>query len=629
MSEGFSPDLLEKPRLSRFIVAAFRRHWQWALLVALLRMVSLSTHVSWPLFTKYATDYLILFHDSGHIDWNMMFWIMALGFVGWFGTDLPDITARLISGKSVAQIRAYMRTLVLGDMYKQSQQFFHDRFSGSISSSLRDLSESVSDIAYEVVFQFIPAIVLVLCLSAIFLQMHVGYIILMALWMLAQVLIIVVTRKKSQDKSASYANARTELFGKIIDSLSNHLSVRSFGAQELEQKEIRLVEDKTTESRVNVVRYAEKIDIVVAFIEAGFVFFGFIGVYMYLFQKGQATPGDLMFVINGAWGLMTTFNQITSRMLWLYEQIGVGQEAINKILVPHTVQDKPGATDIRMKDGGLAIRDVDFYYNKDKPIINKLSLTIPGGQKVGLIGYSGAGKTTFVNLLMRFYDANSGTIKMDGQNIEDVTQESLRRNIAMIPQDIALFHRSLADNIRIARSDATDGEIIEAARLAGAHDFISELPQKYETLVGERGIKLSGGQRQRIAIARAFLKAAPILILDEATSALDSMTESEIQNALDKVMAGRTTLVIAHRLSTLRRMDRLLVFHNGQVIEDGTHEQLLALNGHYAGMWAMQAGGFLPDGDPEILEQEKDTPVVMYPVLDNFQHDDLGRESDD
>jgi ATP-binding cassette subfamily B protein len=226
-----------------------------------------------------------------------------------------------------------------------------------------------------------------------------------------------------------------------------------------------------------------------------------------------------------------------------------------------------------------------------------MNVTIQSGSKTGLVGFSGSGKSTFVNLILRFFDVSSGKILIDWQDIKQVTQDSLRQSIALIPQDTSLFHRSLMENIRYGRLEATDEEVFEVSKQAHCDEFIRQLPEGYQTLVGERGIKLSGGQRQRIAIARAMLKKAPILILDEATSALDSVTEKYIQESLHELMTGCTTIVIAHRLSTLAEMDRILVFSKGSIVEEGTHQQLLALNGHYAKMWKMQAGGFLPDSE--------------------------------
>ena len=270
-------------------------------------------------------------------------------------------------------------------------------------------------------------------------------------------------------------------------------------------------------------------------------------------------------------------------------------------MLPLEILDKPNAITLNCTHGQITFDNVQFHYKGTEPLFQNKSIEINAGQKVGLVGYSGGGKSTFVNLILRLYDVTDGAIMIDGQDIRDVNQDSLRENIAMIPQDPSLFHRSLMENILYGRIDASDEEVIEAAKKAHAHEFITMLPQGYDSLVGERGIKLSGGQRQRIAIARAILKNAPILILDEATSQLDSVTESLIQESLWELMqgqtdtSGKTTIVIAHRLSTLLDMDRILVFDKGKIVEDGTHSKLLAKAALYKSLWDAQVGGFLDD----------------------------------
>jgi len=279
-----------------------------------------------------------------------------------------------------------------------------------------------------------------------------------------------------------------------------------------------------------------------------------------------------------------------------YDTIGSIRDSLAMLIVPRDIRDRPGATDILVTRGEVAFDGVSFAYDHKKPIFDRLSLTISAGQRVGLIGHSGAGKTTLVTLLMRLYDVQQGAIRVEGQNIAEVTQASLRRSIGLIPQDVILFHRTLLDNIRYGRPGASDAEVLRAAERAHAHEFITALPDGYCTLVGERGVKLSGGQRQRIAIARALLKDAPILLLDEATSALDSESEALIQAGMNEAMAGKTVVAIAHRLSTLAHLDRLLVIEKGQIVEDGAHAELLAKGGVYAALWRRQVGGFLTDG---------------------------------
>jgi ATP-binding cassette, subfamily B, bacterial len=270
-------------------------------------------------------------------------------------------------------------------------------------------------------------------------------------------------------------------------------------------------------------------------------------------------------------------------------------EMVEILESPHEIQDVSNARQLRISKGAISFNNVSFHFHDEKAVFNNFSLHVGEGKKIALVGPSGAGKSTVTKLILRLFDVKSGSIEIDGQNIASVTQDSLRNAIAFVPQEPILFHRTLMENIRYGRRDATDAEVIEAAKKANCHDFITALPQGYDTYVGERGVKLSGGERQRVAIARAILKDAPILILDEATSSLDSESEVLIQDALSKLMSGKTVLVIAHRLSTIMKMDRIVALDGGAIVEQGTHQELLHKRGLYAGLWQHQAGGFIQD----------------------------------
>jgi ABC-type multidrug transport system fused ATPase/permease subunit len=308
---------------------------------------------------------------------------------------------------------------------------------------------------------------------------------------------------------------------------------------------------------------------------------------------GTITVGDFLLVTTLMIQLIRNVFDMANGLPDTYDMVGSIRDSLDMLIVPREIRDRPAAAELEVGPGEVAFDDVTFAYDRKRPVFEGLKLTIPAGQRVGLVGHSGAGKTTLVTLLMRLYDVQVGAIRIDGQNIAEVTQASLRRSIALIPQDVILFHRTLMDNIRYGRPGASDVAVIQAARRAHAHEFVCALPDGYQTLVGERGVKLSGGQRQRIAVARALLKQAPILVLDEATSALDSESEALIQAGMSEAMAGKTVIAIAHRLSTLAHLDRLLVIDNGRVVEDGSHTELLARNGIYANLWRRQVGGFL------------------------------------
>jgi ATP-binding cassette subfamily B protein len=333
------------------------------------------------------------------------------------------------------------------------------------------------------------------------------------------------------------------------------------------------------------------------FIAAMVLMVAMVGYALKIWADGNLTVGEFSMVAGLAIMLIEAARGLSRSFLEFFEYLGNISDGVSIFVQSHEIVDKPDAPRLQVPRGEIAFEDITFIYPEGMAIFERLNVTIEPKQQVGLVGFSGSGKSTFVNLILRLFECQSGRIRIDGQDILDVTQDSLREHVSMIPQDPMLFHRSLMENIRYGRLDASDDEVIEAAQKAHAHEFILQTEKGYDSLVGERGVKLSGGQRQRVAIARAILKDAPILILDEATSSLDSVTEKQIQLGLVNLMQGRTVVVVAHRLSTIAHMDRILVFDQGRIIEDGSHEDLLSANGHYARLWNMQAGGFLPDAD--------------------------------
>lgn len=310
-------------------------------------------------------------------------------------------------------------------------------------------------------------------------------------------------------------------------------------------------------------------------------------------SKGMISTGEVVQVLNTTYNVGMVLWVAGNMMPQFFKSVGIAEQALTLMNDPIDINDAEGARPLEVKKGEIAFDKVHFQYG-DKKLFEDKSLLIKGGEKLGLVGYSGAGKTSFINLILRFFPVSQGRITIDGQDIAYVTFDSLRHQLALIPQDPLLFHRTLEENIRYGNLEAPKERVIQAAKLAHCHEFIEKTPHGYDSLVGERGTRLSGGERQRIAIARAMLTDSRILILDEATSALDSVTEKYIQEGLEHLMEGRTTIVIAHRLSTLAKMDRILVFDNGVVVEEGSHHELLTKDGHYAHMWKMQAGGFMP-----------------------------------
>lgn len=401
-------------------------------------------------------------------------------------------------------------------------------------------------------------------------------------------------RKKLKTASETKASAKSILSGKLVDSLSNFAIVKSFAGAKREEKYLEPHRKKHIKTTIDFA-FLNRIFWGVPGTLWSFFFGGTLFFCSMLYFRGETTIAEIVFAIGVFFSVMGAISGLIDRVPEVVDQISSASKSYKELVTPVKVTDNENAKELKVQHGKIEFKNISFKY-RTKNVLNDLNLTIKPGERVGIVGMSGAGKTTLVNLLMRFYDPNKGHILIDGQDITNVSQDSLRENISYIPQEPTMFNRTIMENIEYGRPGATIKQIKAAAVEASADEFIMGTDKKYNSLVGDRGIKLSGGQRQRIAIARAFLKNAPILILDEATSALDSETESVIQKAFEKLSTGHTTLVIAHRLSTLRNMNRIIVLDKGHIVESGTHMSLLRKkNGIYAKLWKMQSGGFIQE----------------------------------
>jgi ATP-binding cassette subfamily B protein len=402
--------------------------------------------------------------------------------------------------------------------------------------------------------------------------------------------------------SETHAESQSVVSGQVTDSITNASNIRIFAKRPYEVLRLNNYLDVTRHKHQAKERFLLMLNSVqgtlIAVMLSCMLYF-----LSHLYTTKEISLGDFPLIL----GITMDVAYITwftmSQVDEFNKAVGKCKQCLKSLIAHQEIIEQVDAQNLLVTKGNIVFENVTFAYNGMTTLFQNKSIIINAGQKVGLVGYSGSGKSTFVSLILRLYDVTGGNIYIDGQDIRNVTQDSLRDNIALIPQDPSLFHRTLMENIRYGRTDATDIEVIEAAKKAHAHQFISKLPEGYQSPVGERGVKLSGGQRQRIAIARAILKNAPILILDEATSQLDSVTENDIQKSLTELMQNKTTIVIAHRLSTLLHMDRILVFDQGKIVEDGTHMKLLDKNNLYKTLWDAQVGGFLPeknDNEPSI-----------------------------
>lgn len=483
-----------------------------------------------------------------------------------------------------------MFSTVLGSSY----QFFNDRLAGRISSQINILADNIEIILHRIASDLIRSCALLTAtlISMYFINPVFFYI--LALWALLFITLSLYMSKYLVKLSDSYANAESTVSGQLVDSIANANSVRIFARKAYEVCRLNTFLLTTKENFQKKQKFLIWLHIFqgmsIALMFAVMIYF-----LIHFYKSSLISIGDfalilvlIMHVGHNCWATMKEMDELN-------QAIGKCKQSLSKLIVPQDVADKEDASNLVVSEGQISFSNVKFHYNKSESLFQKKSVTIKKGQKVGLVGYSGGGKSTFVNLILRLYDVIDGAILIDEHDIRDVTQTSLHQAISMIPQDPMLFHRSLMDNIRYGQVKASDQEVIEASKKANAHEFISQLAHRYDTFVGDRGVKLSGGQRQRIAIARAILKNAPILILDEATSQLDSVTEKFIQKSLIELMQDKTTIVIAHRLSTLLHMQRILVFDQGKIVEDGTHSELLANNKLYKTLWDAQVGGFLPE----------------------------------
>jgi len=484
-------------------------------------------------------------------------------------------------------------------LLRQSVDFYARDFAGRVAAKLMQTALAVREAVMKLLDVLVYISVYFVSAAVMVAQSHWLLMLPMLTWLAVYILIQFVFVPKLKNISIAQANARADMTGRIVDAYSNVSNVKLFSHTDREAEYARDSMDGFMQTVYRQMRLATGLNVSVQVINHLLTFStGALSIYLWL--NDLVTVGDIAIAIAVVLRLHGMAHWIMWEVSALFENIGTVVDGMETLSKPLTVVDQPQAKALQVTAGAIHFDHVNFQYDDSRTVIDDLDLNIKPGEKVGLVGRSGAGKSTTVNLLLRFYDVSQGHISIDGQNIAAIKQETLRANIAMVTQDTSLLHRTVRENILYGRPDASEQDMIAAAKQAEAHEFIMQLRDAdgntgYDVQVGERGVKLSGGQRQRIAIARVLLKDAPILVLDEATSALDSEIEAAIQSSLYSLMQGKTVIAIAHRLSTIAAMDRLIVMDQGKIVEQGTHNELLAYGGVYAKLWARQTGGFIGD----------------------------------
>src|SRR3989338_285805 len=588
----------------QFLIEVSRPYsiWAWAAIACSIAAQTLSTSVAY--IFRGVVDSATQFSESGGSMSVLLAWVIAYPvFVA--GSEFLYRASGFTGMRWVTGLKMTAYSRLFEYLSRHSFAFFSRRFAGSLGSSINNATNGLGALIESLLWNSMPTLIaaIVTVILALTTNVYLGLVFLF--WLMLIIPVNLTYARRLADASEASASNMSKLRGFTVDIISNVAAVHSFARRVFEVKNI---EEATAEQR----RYALKswvtseILLLINSIFLAFFAASVVGISFYFWREGVFTLGEFVMTLtltgNIAWVLLF----IGSALNTLATNIGEVRNGLSDIIVPHEITNASGAKPLAVSKGEIELSSVRFGYEANV-IFNEFSLKVPPGERVGIVGPSGSGKTTLVSILLRQHDVQGGAITIDGQDIQTVTLESLREAIAMVPQDPYLFHRTIKENIRYGRANASDMEVEEAAKKAQADEFIRALPRWYDTLVGERGVKLSGGQRQRIAIARAILKAAPILVLDEATSSLDSESESEIQKALQELMKGKTVLAIAHRLSTIRAMDRIVVLEGGKVVEDGTHESLLKKPGTYARLWTHQAGGFLPE--EEKPEEREETAV--------------------
>lgn len=586
------------PVIRDYSKAARKYPWLVAAILIGSLIIEISGIVS-PLFIKQFIDQISL-GDASDVVAVSLFSILAMYgatmLFGWTGRRIQMISIMYLEAKVMVDLYNKAFAYLIG----HSHDFFTKNFAGTLQRRVSKYAQSFESVVDIFTFNFFSTAVFATGVIIVLFQRNAYIGLGLLVWTVVFIWIQILMTRWRQPLRVVRAAEESNLTGVLSDSVSNQSTVSLFAADAHERGILRSALGKwyaatmkswVADAWILAIQGLFAIAIEVALLVGAVV----------LWQQGAITVGDFVLIQVYIIGLVDRIWGIGGSMRRMFTAFADANEMIDIFKESHAVSDSPDATTLQVRKGAIVLKDVSFAFSEERTILQNFTMSIDAGEKIALVGPSGAGKSTVTKLLLRMYDVTSGSVQIDEQDIAHVTQESLRANISFVPQEPILFHRSLRDNIRYGRPDATDDEVIDAAKKAHCHEFIIGLAEGYDTHVGERGVKLSGGERQRVAIARAILKNAPILILDEATSALDSESEALIQDALRVLMEGKTVIVIAHRLSTIMTMDRIIVIEAGKIAAEGTHDELVNhTGGLYQKLWSIQAGGFLNDTEEGV-----------------------------
>ncbi len=567
-------------------------HYKYQM-ITVLASVILATilNLILPLFYKEFFDGLSLGFSNENIQhlFRILYWVLAINFLGWIMWRISTFTANNFESRVMSDLSNYCYQ----NLFKHSFNFFNNNFVGSLTKKVRYLHRSYEIVADTFIWNVLRMIIIISVVSIVLTWRNYWLGLLVVIWLVVFLSVNFFFTLYKLKYDIKRSEAETAVTAYLADTVTNNNTVKLFNGYGREIKGYA----RTIENLRKLRRFTWDLDAIFEAVQ-GFLMITFeVGILflaLNLWSKGVLTLGDFVLIqtyVISLFDRIWDFGKVIRR---LYEALADADEMTEILLQPFEIKDAIGAKKLKVKDGMIQFVDVDFHYHQTRQVLNKFNLKIESREHIALIGPSGAGKTTVVRLILRQHDVFGGKVLIDGQDISKVTQESLWENISLVPQDPILFHRSLRENIAYGKVGASEKEIIAAAKAAHCHEFIAQLPEGYDTFVGERGVKLSGGERQRVAIARAILRQAPILVLDEATSSLDSESETLIQDALTNLMKNKTVIVIAHRLSTIKKMDRIIVVEDGRISEEGSHQDLIKKgNGIYKHLWQLQAEGFI------------------------------------